>query len=422
MAFTYVYGNPVKANSFKFYFKSFLGYEVITNNDTTYTLRLQAGVCVTTTGKVGWDELQVTLASTIAPSVGTVPDTVTGNYRSANATGTDQKIVYVPTINNNNSYVDLTWNKTHSPQTLTLSASLYKHNLASGTKSIATLDLTIPQKTSYNIVYNPNGGTGSSKTETKWYGENYTILSNNAFTRTNYTLSKWNTASGGSGTNYNCGATYSTNAGLTLYAQWTINYTSPTLGSISVYRSDEYGQADDTGTYISINAFTYGGGKVGSTQYKPYIKIEIDGTAKYPATQQSAVSGTFSKTTYGTYVAESTHTVKITIYDTGYTAYQKTYSVTIPTATYPIDLKVNGTKVNMGIMTTAVNDSTKNNLTLMGFTTTGNSTINGTLTATGAITCTGLTISGTRVPKITASTSTPSASDGVNGDVWLVYS
>lgn len=422
MAFTYEYGNPIKANSFKFYFKSFLGYELITDNDTTYTLRLQAGVCVTTTGKVGWDDLQVTLTSTIAPNVGTVPGTVTGNYRSANATGTDQKIVYVPTINNNNSYIDLTWNKTTAAQSLQLTATLYKSNLASGTKSIATLNLTIPAKTHYSIVYNPNGGSGSTITDTKWYGTNYTIRAANTYTRTNYTLSKWTTAANGGGTSYNCGYTYTANAGLTLYAQWTINYTSPTLGSISVYRSDESGQADDTGTHISIDAFTYGGGKVGSTQYKPYIKIEINGTAKYPATQQNAVSGTFPKKIYGTYAAESVHTVKITIYDTGYTDYQKTYSVTIPTATYPIDLKVNGTKVNMGIMTTAVNNSNANNLTLMGFTTTGGSTINGALAVNGAVTCTGLTVSGARVPKITASTSTPSASDGTNGDVWLVYS
>ena len=40
-------------------------------------------------------------------------------------------------------------------------------------------------------------------------------------TRNGFTFSKWNTKSDGTGTNYNTGATYSTDADLTLYAIWT---------------------------------------------------------------------------------------------------------------------------------------------------------------------------------------------------------
>ena len=48
-----------------------------------------------------------------------------------------------------------------------------------------------------------------------------TALTANAFTRTGYTFSGWNTAANGSGTAYADGATYSFSADITLYAQWT---------------------------------------------------------------------------------------------------------------------------------------------------------------------------------------------------------
>ena len=41
-------------------------------------------------------------------------------------------------------------------------------------------------------------------------------------TRSGYTFVNWNTKSDGSGTSYVSGATYSTNANLTLYAQWKV--------------------------------------------------------------------------------------------------------------------------------------------------------------------------------------------------------
>lgn len=82
--------------------------------------------------------------------------------------------------------------------------------------------IQIPAKTSYTITYNANNGSGAPGSQTKWYGEALT-LSTTKPTRTGYTFSKWNTASGGGGTNYNSGASYTANAAATLYAQWTAN-------------------------------------------------------------------------------------------------------------------------------------------------------------------------------------------------------
>lgn len=50
-----------------------------------------------------------------------------------------------------------------------------------------------------------------------------TALTLNAFTRSGYTFSDWNTVAGGGGTAYADGATYAFNANVTLYAQWILN-------------------------------------------------------------------------------------------------------------------------------------------------------------------------------------------------------
>ena len=73
--------------------------------------------------------------------------------------------------------------------------------------------------TKYTITYKANGGSGSDQTQSKTYGSSVS-LKQNPFTRSGYAFLKWNTAADGSGTNYAAGATYSTNANLTLYAQW----------------------------------------------------------------------------------------------------------------------------------------------------------------------------------------------------------
>lgn len=74
-----------------------------------------------------------------------------------------------------------------------------------------TLSNTKPTRadstTTYTVTYNANGGTSS-------------VGSATATRTTRYTFSKWNTASGGTGTDYSAGGSYTANANVTLYAQW----------------------------------------------------------------------------------------------------------------------------------------------------------------------------------------------------------
>lgn len=80
----------------------------------------------------------------------------------------------------------------------------------------------------YTVAYDSNGGTGTMDNQARTYDDG-TALTANAFTRSNYIFSGWNTAADGSGTAYADGATAnlsSTNgATVTLYAQWTADWT-----------------------------------------------------------------------------------------------------------------------------------------------------------------------------------------------------
>jgi len=78
---------------------------------------------------------------------------------------------------------------------------------------------------SYTISYKPNGGTGTMASTNCTWGIS-TALSNNKFTRDNYTFAGWNLLSDGSGTSFNNRAsvknlTSNENGEISLYAMWT---------------------------------------------------------------------------------------------------------------------------------------------------------------------------------------------------------
>ena len=94
---------------------------------------------------------------------------------------------------------------------------------------------TKPTGKSFIVTYNANGGTVSSSSKT-----------------VSQTFTNWNTAANGSGTAYNAGATYSTNASVTLYAQ----YANPSIGSLptptrSGYAFDDWYTSANGGTKIT---------------------------------------------------------------------------------------------------------------------------------------------------------------------------
>ena len=80
----------------------------------------------------------------------------------------------------------------------------------------------VDKPSTYTISYNANGGSGAPGSQTKTHGTDLKLSSTKP-TRSGYTFVNWNTKSDGSGTNYASGATYNTNANITLYAIWETN-------------------------------------------------------------------------------------------------------------------------------------------------------------------------------------------------------
>jgi hypothetical protein len=72
----------------------------------------------------------------------------------------------------------------------------------------------------YSVTYNANGGSGTTSAQTKTYGVNLTLRNNGFTAPTGKNFKTWNTNSSGTGTSYAAGATYTSNAALSLYAIW----------------------------------------------------------------------------------------------------------------------------------------------------------------------------------------------------------
>lgn len=101
-------------------------------------------------------------------------------------------------------------------------------NPCSGTMtSSVTKTLTASRKT-YTISYNANGGTGAPSSQTKTYGITLT-LSNTKPVKIGYPFLGWTINSNGTGTLYQPGGSFTTNANTTLYAKYSTTLTNYTV-------------------------------------------------------------------------------------------------------------------------------------------------------------------------------------------------
>ena len=76
----------------------------------------------------------------------------------------------------------------------------------------------------YTVTYDANGATNGTApdAQTKIHGESLALAENTGnLVRTGYNFAGWNTQADGDGTTYAAGASYTTNADVTLYARWT---------------------------------------------------------------------------------------------------------------------------------------------------------------------------------------------------------
>ncbi len=105
----------------------------------------------------------------------------------------------------------------------------------------------------HTVTFNANGGTGSMGNQV---ANVPTALTANAFTRTGYSFSGWNTAANGSGTNYADGAIYSFAADITLYAQWSALPNHAVTFNANGGTGTMSNQVTNVPTALTLNTFT----------------------------------------------------------------------------------------------------------------------------------------------------------------------
>ncbi len=105
----------------------------------------------------------------------------------------------------------------------------------------------------HTVTFNANGGSGSMGNQ---INNVPTALTSNAFTRTGFSFSNWNTAANGSGTPYANGATYSFAADITLYAQWTALPNHTVIFNSNGGAGSMGSQINNVPTALTLNTFT----------------------------------------------------------------------------------------------------------------------------------------------------------------------
>ena len=114
---------------------------------------------------------------------------------------------------------------------------------------------TIP---TFTISFNGNGSDGGTMSPLNVTCADDVTLTVNAFTRTAYIFTGWNTAADGSGTFYANGSTVSNvTADITLYAQWTPGYIVDIPGTVDKANHDSH-SADMTWYGVSDEYFDFG--------------------------------------------------------------------------------------------------------------------------------------------------------------------
>ena len=196
-----------------------------------------------------------------------------------------------------------------------------------GTELELTSDVTLYAiwKEGFTIFYNNNGGTGEIANQSKDPGVDVTLSDGAAFSRTDNTLYRWNTAEDESGTNYKLGGTYSEDANVTMYAVWRLNL-GMTMSSTDVVC---YGENNGTDTVKIIGG-------------DPTYMIVLSSTvlAQNDTVRTSETQYVFTNLKPGDYSVELTDTLKKDVITGTFTIHQPdtlvASFVSVPNAPCPL--------------------------------------------------------------------------------------
>lgn len=204
----------VKANTFTYSGYTFAGWK-INNSGTTYA----AGATIPASAITG----NITLyAQWTANSSYTI--TYNSNYPSGtNSTATQTVTTTTFTaytlsgagFTTQSGYTFLGWSTSSAASAASYSAG------TSYAASNLTLYAVWYSSNTATITYYPNGGSGSSTTQSGTISASVTLKSSSLYSRSGYTFKEWNTKSGGTGTSYDGGEKITMpSGGLSLYAIW----------------------------------------------------------------------------------------------------------------------------------------------------------------------------------------------------------
>lgn len=207
----------------------------------------------------------------------------------------------------------------------------------------------------WQVSYNGNSDnvTNVPSAQTKTYGQTLT-LSSQVPQKVDYNFLGWNTKANGSGTTYQPGASFTTNAATVLYAQWELAYVKPRINNLAIARCDSAGNITETGTNLRIDFdwITDLTGTYAKIQYKK--QTDSTWTTSNIFGPNDNKSGTVTKKVIGSnnIDTEYSYVARIYIYDSkgasdgNYITYSGEFS--IGTVKYPIDVKAEGSGVAFG--------------------------------------------------------------------------
>lgn len=225
----------------------------------------------------------------------------------------DQALTLSNTKPTRTGYSFLGWSTSSTATSATYSAGGgYTANAA------ATL-YAVWKANTYTVSYNANGGTGAPANQTKTYGKALTLSSTKP-TRTNYNFKGWAASASATTVTYAAGASYTANAGITLYAVWEVAYQKPRIANVSVVRCNSSGTADDEGQN-GLVSFDW---ECDQSVTSVVIKWKLPSATTWTSATVSAsgTSGTINHVVGSNSLSvESTYDIHITVSDSGGSSY-----------------------------------------------------------------------------------------------------
>ena len=210
-------------------------------------------------------------------------------------------------------YSFLGWSTSSTATTATYAAG------GSYTANAAATLYAVWKANTYTVKYNANGGTGAPANQTKTYGKALTLSSTKP-TRTNYNFKGWGTSASATTVTYAAGASYTANAGITLYAVWELAYQKPRIVNVSTVRCNSTGTADDEGQN-GLVSFDW---ECDQTVSSIVIKYKLSSATSWTSVTVTAsgTSGTINHVVGNNALStESTYDIHITVTDGGGSSY-----------------------------------------------------------------------------------------------------